>query len=59
MLAARKRIGWAEKRQRGSHRTLSRDGWADYTWAFLDDAEFGPVVLGRISRATGLVPEDL
>ncbi len=59
MLAALKRIGWTEKRQRGSHRTLSRDGWADYTWAFHDDDEIGPVMLVRIAKHTGLMPGDL
>lgn len=59
MLAALKRIGWTEKRQRGSHRTLSRDGWADYIWAFHDDDEIGPVMLARIAKATGLTPGDL
>ena len=59
MLAALLRIGWVEKRRRGSHRTLSRAGWADYTWAFHDDAEIGPAMLSRIARGTGLTPGDL
>lgn len=59
VLAALLRIGWAVKRQRGSHRTLGRDGWADYTWAFHDDDEIGPAMLARIAKATGLTPGDL
>ena len=53
------RIGWRVKRQRGSHVTLERDGWIDYTWAFHDDVEIGPAMLARIARMTGLTPADL
>ncbi|MGE0601618.1 MAG: type II toxin-antitoxin system HicA family toxin [Dehalococcoidia bacterium] len=53
------RIGWVVKRQSGSHRTLSRDGWADFTFAFHDSEEIGPVMLSRIAKSTGLRPEDL
>jgi predicted RNA binding protein YcfA (HicA-like mRNA interferase family) len=59
VLAALLRIGWAVKRQSGSHKTLSRDGWPDYTFAFHDGDEIGPQMLVRISKRTGLVPEDL
>jgi HicA toxin of bacterial toxin-antitoxin, len=34
VLAALLRIGWAVKRQSGSHRTLSRSGWPDVAFAF-------------------------
>ncbi len=27
-------IGWSLKRQSGSHRTLKRDGWPDFVFAF-------------------------
>ena len=37
VLAALLRIGWAVKRQSGSHRTLSRAGWADFVFAFHED----------------------
>jgi predicted RNA binding protein YcfA (HicA-like mRNA interferase family) len=40
--AALFRIGWRLKRQSGSHRTLSRDGWPDFVFAFHDDEELGP-----------------
>lgn len=59
LLSALLRIGWQIKRQSGSHRTLSREGWADYTFAFHDHEEIGPRMLARISRQTGLRPEDL
>jgi predicted RNA binding protein YcfA (HicA-like mRNA interferase family) len=59
VLAALLRIGWAIKRQSGSHRTLSRAGWADFVFAFHDDEEIGPRMLARIGTRTGLTPEDL
>jgi len=39
VLAALLRIGWTPKRQSGSHRTLSRDGWPDFVFAFHDSEE--------------------
>jgi predicted RNA binding protein YcfA (HicA-like mRNA interferase family) len=59
VLAALLRIGWATKRQSGSHRTLSRAGWSDVVFAFHDDEEIGPRMLARIAKRTGLLPEDL
>ena len=59
VLAALLRIGWAVKRQSGSHRTLSRPEWADFVFAFHDDEEIGPRMLARIAKRTGLQPEDL
>lgn len=59
VLAALLRIGWAEKRRSGSHRILSRPGWADYVWAFHDRDEIGPGMLSRIGKKTGLTPDDL
>ena len=59
VLAALLRIGWEQKRQSGSHRTLARLGWDDYTFAFHDGDEIGPVMLGRIAKKTGLKPSDL
>lgn len=43
----------------GSHRTLSRPGWGDYTFAFHDGDEIGPRMLARIGKHTGLTPDDL
>jgi predicted RNA binding protein YcfA (HicA-like mRNA interferase family) len=59
VLAALLRIGWTVKRQVGSHQLLERTGWADYVFAFHDREEIGPKMLARISKKTGLRPEDL
>jgi predicted RNA binding protein YcfA (HicA-like mRNA interferase family) len=59
VLAALTRIGWSIKRQSGSHRTLSRPGWADVVFAFHDKEEIGSRMLARIAKTTGLKPEDL
>ena len=59
MLAALMRIGWTIKRQSGSHRTLARRDWPDVVFAFHDDDEVGPKMLARVSKHTGLRPEDL
>jgi len=59
VLAALLKIGWQIKRQSGSHRTLARSGWLDYTFAFHDGEELGPRMLARVAKHTGLAPEDL
>jgi predicted RNA binding protein YcfA (HicA-like mRNA interferase family) len=60
VLAALLRIGWRIKRESGSsHRILSRTGWADVVFSFHDREEIGPRMLARISKRTGLKPEDL
>lgn len=59
VLAALLKLGWFIKRQSGSHRTLSRPGWVDFTFAFHDSEEVGPRMLARIAKHTGLNPEDL
>jgi predicted RNA binding protein YcfA (HicA-like mRNA interferase family) len=59
VLAALLKIGWQLKRQTGSHRTLSREGWPDVVFAFHDREEIGPHMLARIAKRTGLRPEDL
>lgn len=59
VLAALLRIGWREKRRSGSHRTLERDGWPDYVFAFHDRDEIGPRMMAKIAKRTGLRPEDL
>jgi predicted RNA binding protein YcfA (HicA-like mRNA interferase family) len=59
VLAALEGIGWSIKRQRGSHRVLERDGWPDFVFAFHDGDEIGPRMLSRISKNTGLMPDDL
>jgi predicted RNA binding protein YcfA (HicA-like mRNA interferase family) len=42
LLAALFGLGWKVKRQSGSHRTLSREGWPDVVFAFHDGEEIGP-----------------
>ena len=59
VLAALLVIGWQIKRQSGSHKTLSRDGWADFVFAFHDSDEIGPRMLARIAKHTGLTPDAL
>jgi len=54
------RIGWTPKTEKkGSHVQLQRPGFTDYTWAWHDSEELGPVVLKKIAKYTGLKPEDL
>lgn len=59
VLAALLRIGWSVKRQTGSHRVLSREGWDNYVFAFHDRETIGPRMMARIAKHTGLRPEDL
>ena len=59
VLAALLKIGWQLKRQSGSHRTLARDGWPNFVFAFHDGEELGPRMLARIAKHTGLLPENL
>ena len=57
--AALLRLGRQLKRQTGSHRTLAREGWPDFVFAFHDGEELGPRMLARIAKHTGLAPGDL
>jgi len=59
VLSALHRIGWQLKRQSGYHKTLSREGWPDFVFAFHEREEIGPRMLARIAKFTGLRPEDL
>jgi len=59
LLAALLRSGWQVKRQSGSHKTLSRNGWPDFVFAFHDGDEIGPKMLARVAKHTGLSPNDL
>ena len=59
VLAALADFGGRIKRQSGSHRTLARDGWPDFVFAFHDGEEIGPKMLARIAKHTGLRPDDL
>ena len=59
LLAALLRFGWQVKRQSGSHKTLSRNGWPDFVFAFHEGDEIGPKMLARVAKHTGLSPNDL
>lgn len=59
LLRALESIGWEIRRQRGSHRTLGREGWPDFVFAFHDGDEVGPRMLARIAKRTGLKLEDI
>jgi predicted RNA binding protein YcfA (HicA-like mRNA interferase family) len=53
------KIGWTLLRQAGSHKKLTHPNYGNYTWAFHDNEEIGPVMLARIAKKTGLTPGDL
>lgn len=59
VLAALEAIGWQIKRQTASHKTLERDGYPDFVFAFHDGEEIGPKMLSRIAKHTGLNPSNL
>ena len=59
VLKALQKLGWQIKRESGSHKTLARDGWPDVVFAFHDGEEIGPRMLARLTKHTGLRPEDL
>lgn len=59
LLLALLKKGWIEKRRSGSHRTLSRPGFPDYTFPFHDGDEIGPKMVARVAKHTGLEPSDL
>jgi predicted RNA binding protein YcfA (HicA-like mRNA interferase family) len=59
VLKALQKKGWQLKRQTGSHRVLSKEGFPDYVFAFHEREEIGPRMLARIAKHTGLTPEDL
>jgi len=59
VLAALLRLGWRVKRQSGSHKTLAREAWPDFVFAFHDSDEIGPRMLTRIAKHTGLTAKDL
>ena len=59
VLKALEKLGWRIKRESGSHKTLAREGWPDVVFAFHDGDEIGPRMLARLSKHTGLRPEDL
>jgi hypothetical protein len=38
---------------------MKKAGWTDYPFSFHDSEELGPAILAKISKRTGLKPEDL
>jgi predicted RNA binding protein YcfA (HicA-like mRNA interferase family) len=59
VFAALQRIGWRHDRTVGSHKIMKKDGWRDYPFSFHDSEELGSAILAKISKRTGLQPEDL
>lgn len=59
VLSALEKIGWRVKREKGSHKTLEREGYPDYVFSFHDGDEIGKKMMARIAKKTGLRPEDL
>ena len=59
MLSALLKLGWEVTRVSGSHKTLRREGWPKFIFAYHDGEELGPKILARISKETGLSPGDL
>lgn len=57
------RIGWREKpriSKGSSDKQLENPNYGyEYTWAFYDSDEIGPIMLAKIAKRTGLTPEDL
>ena len=58
VLSALLHLGWHIKRTTGSHKILNRTDWPDVVFAFHDRDEIGPRMLARLSKVTGLKPED-
>jgi len=54
------RIGWRRKPGKGgSHVQREREGYREFTWAWHDSVETGPIALKKIAKYTGLKPKDL
>ena len=54
VFARLKRIGWRHDHTVGSHKIMTKEGWADYPFSFHDSVEVGPAILSKISKKTGL-----
>jgi predicted RNA binding protein YcfA (HicA-like mRNA interferase family) len=59
VLKALEKNGWQIIRIRGSHKVLSKENYPNFIFAFHDKEEIGQRMLARISKHTGLKPEDL
>lgn len=53
VLAALQRIGWRVVRTSGPYRTLRREGWPHYRFAWHDKEDIGGVMLAEIAKNTG------
>ena len=58
VLAALKRDGWVQVRQRGSQRRLVK-GPLRRTWAFHDGIDLGKVQLAQVARQFGYTLDEL
>jgi len=38
---------------------MHKDGFPDFTWAWHESVELGPVAIKKIAKLSGLKPEDL
>ncbi len=59
LLKALIKKGWTIKRISGSHKILEHPNYNNFVFAFHDNEEIGQKMLSRISKHTGLMPEDL
>ena len=59
VLSALLRIGWRVPLNPFSPLLLQHDGLPGVVFAFHDRDEIGPRMLARLSKATGLTPDDL
>lgn len=59
LLKALIKKGWTIKRISGSHKILKHPQYNNFVFAFHDNEEIGPKMLSRISKHTGIMPEDL
>jgi len=59
LLKALIKKGWSIKRISGSHKILEHSNYNNFVFAFHDNEEIGPKMLSRISKHTGIMPEDL
>ncbi len=59
VFAALKRNGGRHDRTVVSHKIMKKLGWPDYPFSFHDSDELGPATLAKLSKKTGLKPDDL
>lgn len=58
VLKALQGIGWTISRQKGSHKTLVKDG-KSYSFQFQPGDEIGPKLLSKMGKMTGLQPQHI